>query len=269
MIIIGEKLNSSIPRTMEALNNKDEGYLLELIKKQEQAQAQFLDINTAMCGDKEEENLLWLIGLTLKHSQCGIMLDSPSPQLIKNILPTIKDRPVIVNSVTISQRFNELIPFIFEHGAAVVGLPIDENGVAETLEGRKKNIDKLMEKFREAGFPEDKIYLDIIVEALAANTQSGCLALESIGYIQQKYPGVKSTCGLSNISFGLPKRININTAFLSAAIFMGLSSAIIDNTNPAISQAIAASLTVAGQDKNCLKYIKFMRRQIQAEKEQN
>lgn len=260
MIIIGEKLNSSIPATKKALEQDNQEILIGLIKSQEELGAEYLDLNTAMFQEKEEEKLRRLLGLIEENSSCGIVLDSPSPSIIKTILPELKNRKVIVNSVTITQRFDELMPVIAQEGASVIGLPMDEDGVGETLGERLAKIDILIGKFREIDFPEDKFYIDVIVETLATNTESALLALESIAYIKTNYPGVKTTCGLSNVSFGLPKRANINTAFLAAAIYAGLSSAIIDNTNPAIAVAIASASVVTGQDKNCLKYIKLMRK---------
>jgi 5-methyltetrahydrofolate--homocysteine methyltransferase len=112
MIIIGEKLNSSIPKTLTAFTSNDEVTVVELIKAQEQFGAQYLDINTSICKGEEKEKMEWVIRLMLEHSTCGIMLDSPSPELIKEVIGQVKGRPVIINSITLSERFEELVPVL-------------------------------------------------------------------------------------------------------------------------------------------------------------
>jgi 5-methyltetrahydrofolate--homocysteine methyltransferase len=188
-----------------------------------------------------------------------LVLDSPSPEIIRSLLPLVKNRPVIVNSVTITERFDELMPIIEREGAAVIALPVDEDGSGQTIESRRNKIDVLVKKFAERDFPHERIFIDIIAETLAANNQSALLALDSIAYINSAYPQIKSVCGLSNISFGLPKRININGAFLTAAVLSGLSAAIMDNTAPAMELYLKTALLIGGKDKNCLKYIKLIR----------
>ncbi|MBC8584111.1 dihydropteroate synthase [Youxingia wuxianensis] len=261
MIIIGEKLNSSIPRTMKALENHNEGYIKELIKKQDACGADFLDINTAMCADKELENMLWLIHLVKENCDCGIMLDSTDTQVIAKALPAASTREVIINSTTITSRFDQIIPLAKEYNAAVVGLPIDDEGMPHTLEEKLEKLDKLANKLRENDIADDKIYLDVLVETLATNGKSARDTLEAIRYISKKYPEMNTTCGLSNISFGLPKRGYINTAFLAAAVEAGLKSAIINIASESVQNTLYASLAVAGQDDYCMNYITYIRSQ--------
>ena len=109
------------------------------------------------------------------------------------------------------------------------------------------------------GITRDRIYADVLVETLATDGGSAKSALGAIAYMAENYPDVKTTCGLSNVSFGLPRRVLINTAFVSAAMAAGLSSAIIDPVSPAMRDAIAAARVVAGLDDYCMDYITYIR----------
>ena len=103
------------------------------------------------------------------------------------------------------------------------------------------------------------IYLDVLAEALATDDTSGPVAMETIKAIKTTFPDVHVTCGLSNVSFGLPKRVNLNNAFLAAAVFAGLDSVIIDITNASTKQMLFASLAIAGKDEYCLNYLNSAR----------
>ena len=261
MIIIGEKLNSSIPKTLEAIKEEDKEYLLSLITSQENNGADYLDINTAIC-EEELDKMLWLIDLVMEHSQCGIMIDSPSVSVVKEAVKRAAGRKVIINSVTLIERIDELLPLIKETGASVVGLPMDEDGIPDTVEKRVANALRLIEKISAFGIPQENIFIDAITEVLCVNKENAMLAIETIRKVKEIHPEIKMVAGISNISFGVPKRININSAFLTATIVAGLDSAIIDINSTQMRVALSAALAVAGKDKYCLKYIKAMKKLV-------
>ncbi len=262
MMIVGEKLNSSIPSTLEALNAKDEATLVRLIRQQEQAGADYLDINTALCAHGEEESLLWLTKLALKHSSCGIMLDSPSPRVMEKAAAVIKNRPVIFNSVTLTDHIEQLMTLAKEMGAGVVGMPIDENAIPEDVDSRTKNALRLVEKLTAYGIIQEQIYIDVLAQAISVGNTNALSALQTIGNLKTFSPRVNTICGLSNVSFGLPGRVHINCAFLSAALYAGLDSAILDITSPALRKTLAAAKAVMGQDDYCLEYIGVTRQMM-------
>jgi cobalamin-dependent methionine synthase I len=260
MMIIGEKLNTSIPKTQTAVAARDLEYLTGLIHSQVECGADFLDINTAVGVDNELESLTWLVNLVMEHSKVGIMLDSPSPEVISNVIGIIKDRPVIVNSVTLADRL-ELLPVIRDTGARVVGLPIDEDGIPDSAARRCDNAARLIEKITQSGIPAEKILIDVLAESLAIADQNLMTVLQTIPLVKKMNPEVKTVCGVSNVSFGLPQRININCAFLVAAAAAGLDAAILDITSPTVKTCLISSLAVAGKDEYCLRYISHIRQQ--------
>lgn len=259
MIIIGEKLNSSVPATLRALELGDTAAISEIVVRQTAAGAHYLDINTALCGERELERMLFVLDIALSRSSCGIMLDSPDPNVIKAAADRLGSRPAILNSVTLTERLGELVPLAAERGYGVVGLPVEGGHIPRDAASRTENALRLIDALVRAGIPEHNIYLDVLVQSLAADVKSAAQAIETIRRLRSVCPRVNTLCGLSNISFGLPGRAVLNNAFLCAAISAGLTSAILDITCDSTRKAIYAAKAVAGLDEYCLEYIEAMR----------
>ena len=255
MLIIGEKLNSSIPKTLEAMKAGDEGYLSELIERQAQCGADFLDINTALTGDKELSNMLWATKLAATKSDCGIMLDSPDPEIILKALAAVSGREIIVNSVNAEARYDELLAAVAKSGTSVVCMPIKDRKIPETADGRLNAAGEIIEKLRSFGIPDGKIYIDVLVEAIATGEEGAMPALDTIKAVKGAFPKVKTICGLSNVSFGLPERGRLNSFFLAMALLSGIDAAICDPTSERLRDALSASQALLGKDEYCLEYI--------------
>ena len=260
MILIGEKLNSSIPSTLEAMK-KGEDALLPIITSQAEAGAAYLDINTALLGEEELPMMKKIISLVIAHSDCGLVLDSPNPSVLSEAVKACEDRPVILNSVTVDERIEEVIPTLAEKHCGVILLPIDrKNGIPATAEKRLENAEKAIARLKNAGVPEEKIWVDVIVETLATADDKAKIALDTVALIKS-HTKAKSVCGLSNLSFGLPKRAFLNASFLSIANYLGLDAAIADPTSPELRKAFYASSVVCGEDEYCMNYIGFIRKE--------
>lgn len=257
MIIIGEKLNSSIPSTLKAMKESDEA-IIALIKAQEAAGAKFLDINTAMFEADELSVMEKIVKLAIENSECGIVLDSPDPEVIKAASRLCSGRELILNSVTSDERIDELAPLAGELGCGVIVLPMNVDGIPETAEGRLECAKAAIEKLKAAGVDEENIYVDAICETLATLDTNAKTSLDTIRLIKEN-TNAKTTCGLSNVSFGLPKRSFINAAFASIAIWNGLDSAIADAANEDLRRAIYSAEAVSGKDEYCMEYIGFIR----------
>ena len=264
MILIGEKLNSSIPKTMEAFQAKDEAAVIELIRRQADAGADYLDINTSICGTDELDRMLWVIDLVRRNCGCGIMIDTTDTQVMGRAAQQAKGCQLILNSTTITDRFEEVTSLAKQCEAGVVALPIDDLGMPQGLEEKCAKIDCLVAKLRAAGIADGQIYVDVLIETLATDGESAKVAIGAISHVVRNYPEVKTTCGLSNVSFGLPRRSLINSAFFAAAQFAGLSSAILDPASPSMRDMLAAAKVVAGQDDYCMDYITYIREQENA-----
>lgn len=255
MIIVGEKLNSSIPKTLEALNHNDKNYLIELIKTQFEAGANYLYINTTLCVDDELTKMLELVNLVYEYSGCGIMIESTSSEIIKAAVCAAKRRPVIINSLSLTGNTEELLPILKETGASIVALPIDQDGIPNTLYHRIGNAKQLIDQLLEFGISPSKIYMDVLADSVATSSDNAMLALHTIWEIKKLFPQIKTICRLSQVSFGLPEPDHINTAFLAMAAAYRLDSIIMDITSPCMQTALYASLCVAGKDDYCMNYV--------------
>ncbi len=261
MIIVGEKLNSSIPRIFELMKAKNTEELKKIAVDQQNAGANFLDINTAIFREQEIEMMEYVLGIVLESTECGIMLDSPSPAVIEKAIGLISGREVIINSITLQDRINELLPVVKSYNSGVVCLPIDKDGIPKTAEKRVENSLKLVEILQEAGIAKDKIYIDVLAEALAVDNENARTTIESIAALRKAQPDIHIICGVSNVSFGLPKRPDINAAFLNTAIYAGLDSGIVDITNQQIRSTVFIAEMIAGKDEYCIEYLGYFRGQ--------
>jgi 5-methyltetrahydrofolate--homocysteine methyltransferase len=257
MLIIGEKLNSSIPSALATLSG-DESEVIRLIKAQSEAGADYLDINTAMLGETEYLKMKETVKLALANSDKGIMPDSVNMEIIRDILPLIGKRPTIINSISLSADVTPLKGLDLSD-IGVIAMPTDEDGVPETPEKRIININVLLERLLKLGFKEKNIYADILIETTAVNQEAAVIALETLKLIKKKLPNINTVCGATNISFGLPKRKYINSAFVALAAYTGIDAMIIDITNPDIKGAALAAELLAGRDEYCMNYIDSMR----------
>lgn len=258
MILIGEKLNSSIPRTFKALSEGDTGALVGIIRRQTEAGADYLDINAALCGGEERAKMKQLIELVIEHSDCGIMLDSPSAGTLAECSRYAGDRSLIINSVTASDRLDELEGLLAELGAGVVVMPMRDR-IPESAGERVKIAGEVIGRLRATGVREDNIYVDAIVETLSTRDHNPRTTLDTIIGLRREFPGVHALIGTSNVSFGLPGRAAMNATFLAMAIACGADSAIMDVCSPDMRRALMCARALGGQDEYCMDYIMYMR----------
>lgn len=256
---VGEKLNSSVPSTGEAMLARDFDKLASLALSQAQAGANCLDINTALCGANEIEMLCRVADLAVEKTNCDVMLDSPDPAAIIAALPHVRGRYAIINSVTADERLEELIPAAVEYGAGVVALPIRSGAIPATAEGRLENALATRERLNAAGVPDGRIYIDALAESIATGGEAGKTLLETVRLIRRKLPEVHVICGLSNVSFGLPKRARLNSAAAVLLAEAGADCFICDAASPSLKSAVTACEAFTGKDEYCMEYITYIR----------
>ena len=257
MIVIGEKLNSSIPSAFEMFKNRDENAVVSMAEKQLQAGADYLDINTGVL-ENEKETMLWCVQTILRALPAAkLALDSTDPSALAWVLEQVPLKDFLINSINLEPtRYQGVLALLKKYpGAGVIALPIDDVGIPKDTEGRLTKAKKLIDSLKEEGISLDRVYVDILAEALSVEYASGRFALETAASLRKAYPEIHLVAGLSNISFGLPKRMILNNAFLSAAITMGLDAAIMDITNDTTRMTMRAALLINGQDEYCMEYL--------------
>jgi len=260
MIIIGEKLNSTIPAIRPAIENYDKDAIADLAKRQIGAGATFIDINAGMFVDDEPERLAWMAKVVQEAVDAPLSIDSPNPIAIKRVLEINKNPKVIINSITAEpKRFDEVLPLILEYKTSVIALCMGAGGIPHTVLERIKIAEDLVSNLCKAGMEEKDIYLDPLVLPISTDSENGNIALETIRMIRSEFPKTHIACGLSNISFHLPARQLMNQTFLVAAIAAGMDGAIIDPLDQRLMSMIYASEALLGKDKSCKNYLKKYR----------
>ena len=259
MIIIAERINASRKYIAQAISSQNAAFIQDEAKAQDQAGADFIDVNAGTFVDEEARNLRWLIEVVQEVTEKPLCIDSPDPAVIRAMMPVVKKTPMI-NSITLeASRLEGIIPLAVEHKTKVIALCQSEDIMAETTDEKLGLTEKLVKKVAAAGVPLNDLYIDPLVYPLATNSRAVVDTLQAIKKIMAEFPGIHTTCGLTNISHGLPCRKLINRSFLVAAITCGLDSAIMDPTDNRLFAALKAAVAINGKDDFCMDYVTAFR----------
>lgn len=260
MIIIGEKINSSIKSAKAAIEAKDKQAVAELAKVQKDAGADFIDINAGMFLSKEPEYLSFLAETVGKELEMPLSVDTPSVPAARAALEAAGGRGHIINSVTTEkERLEGMTELAAAFGCGLVALCSPEPGMEDTLDSRLKAAEKLVTYLTSKGIKSEDIYIDPMLKPVGAEQSAALDALDTIKKIRSAYPECHISIGLSNLSFGLPKRRILNRAFAVAAIVAGLDAAIADPLDRDLMGLSAAAEVLAGRDEYCMNYIEKCR----------
>ncbi len=256
MIIIGEKINSTLKSIRPAMENYDAKAIQELAIKQREAGADYIDVNAGMFHNEEPERLVWLIETIQQVLDAPFAIDSPNPKAIEAALKVNKNPKPIINSITDEKdRFNSIMPLAVEYKTSIIALCMDDKGMPETTDDRVRIAERLIEKLTKEGMQLEDIFIDPMIRPIGTGSQNGVVALETIRKVREEFPGVHITCGLSNISFGIPARKLMNQAFLVAAMTSGMDSAILDPLDNKLLSFIYATEALLGIDDFCMNYL--------------
>lgn len=263
MIIIGEKLNSSVKTVKPLMESYDAVAIQDLAKRQVDAGAAFIDINVGMFINDEPERMKWLVETLSQVVDTPLSIDSPNPLALEAGLKANKNGKPIVNSITNeTKRFNSVLPLITEYDTAVIALCMDDSGMPETVEDRVKIAEALIEKLTKEGVSIEDIYIDPMIRPIGTGSHYGVVAIDTIRSVRQEFPEVHIACGLSNISFGIPARKLINQAFLIIAMSAGLDGAIMNPLDKKLMSFIYATEALMGQDDFCMNYLTKFREDL-------
>ncbi len=259
MIIIGERINASRPRIKEALEKKDDKFIQNEAKAQVEHGAQYLDVNCGLSGAAEVEDMEWLIDAVQGVTDTPLCIDSPDPKVIEKGVLTARAKKLI-NSITLEEsRYSKIIPLALKHRCSVIALTMSEKGMPDTADDRLRIAESLYKLMKSEGFADEDIYFDPLVRPISSEPRQAEELLKAIPKIKS-LGNVKVVAGVSNISYGLPKRKLINSVFLSLALSAGMDGAIIDPLDKATIGAIRATEAILGQDKYCMNLIQGHRK---------
>ncbi|WP_407313552.1 methyltetrahydrofolate cobalamin methyltransferase [Desulfosporosinus sp. SB140] len=260
MIIIGEKINGTIPSVKNAIAERDEEYIRNLALKQTEAGAHYLDVCASTAPEYEVETLIWLMNLVQDTVDTPLCIDSPNAAVIKEVFKYAR-RPGLINSVSEEGNKCEVIfPLIEGTEWQVIALTCDSRGIPSDIETRVEITRNIVEKAQRHGITPDRIHIDPLVLALSADNKSLLNFTETLKRVKELYPSIKVTSGLSNISFGMPLRKVVNQGFLTIALYAGMDSAILDPANRDMMATLMATEALLGRDRLCRNFSNAFRK---------
>ena len=262
MIIIGEKINGSIPAVAKAIAERDAEFIKARAIAQENAGATFIDCCASVDPSVELETLKWMIDCIQEVTDLPIAVDSPSADVLTEAWKFC-NKPGLINSVSgEGDKIDKIFPVMAQpenKGWQVIALLSDDTGIPKNAADRLRVFEKIMAKAREYGIAPNRIHIDPLVEMLCTSENGIETNTTVISTIREQYPTIHITAAVSNISFNLPVRKMINLGFTVLAMNAGLDSAILDPTNRDMMGVIFATEALLGLDDYCMEYISAYR----------
>ncbi len=253
--LIGERINpTGKPALKQALAAGDMDYIAALGAQQQRAGAQALDVNVGMPGIDEKKALTRAVEALQETCDLPLCIDSGDPAALESALRACAGVPLI-NSVSGTQAsLAAVLPLAKKYACALIALPMDEAGVPSTARGRLNIARRILSEAQKLGIEKEALLFDGLTMPVSAQSDAGRVTLETIELLQKEL-GVKTVLGLSNVSFGLPKRGVLGAAFLSLALARGLTGAIANPQDARVMEEFAACRVLLGRDRQCLAYI--------------
>jgi 5-methyltetrahydrofolate--homocysteine methyltransferase len=253
--IIGERINPTGKKAFAAeLAGGKVSYIRREAMEQTAAGANLLDINVGAPGIDEPAAMERAVFCVTGAVTTPLVLDSSNPEALERGLKAA-DGKVLVNSVSGEVKsLGRILPLIKKYGAAVIGLTLDEQGIPETGEGRAAVAGKILAAVEEAGIPPDDLLIDSLTLTVSAEQKRALETLTAIRLVKERYK-LNTVLGVSNISFGLPRRPLISSTFFAMAMEAGLDAAIINPKEEAMMDAFRSAMVLLNRDPHAAAYI--------------
>ena len=254
-VIIGERINPTGKKKFkQALRDRDIEYVLQEGLRQEDSGAHILDVNVGLPEIDEPSMMVSVIRGLQSVLTLPLQIDTTDPVALEKGMRIYNGKPM-VNSVNGKKESMETVfPLVRKYGGVLVALALDEEGIPSDAEGRVRIAQKIYEAADRYGVPREDILVDGLAMTISSDNTSALATLETIRRVKEELGG-KTVLGVSNISFGLPRRAIINAHFLTMALQSGLSAAIMNPGSEDMMQSYRAYCALAGLDPQCMKYI--------------
>jgi len=256
VVIIGESINPTRRKKLvETLSRNDFSFALQLAGTQIDTGADVLDVNVGYPGVDDVSLLPATVGSIQEHYDIPLCLDSPNPKAIEAALKVTEGKPLI-NSVNGEEKsLGAILPLVREYGAAVIGLVMDDEGITHDPEKRLRIAEKIVNRAIQMGIPGEDVVIDPMAMAVSADPNACMVTLETIRLVRD-HLGQNITQGASNISFGLPGREYLNSAYMTLSIWNGLTCPI---ANPAkITALVRATDLIRARDDYAMRFVEFI-----------
>ena len=252
--VVGERINPTGKKKLQAeLREGSLELVMNMAEEQVEKGASILDINVGMNGINEREMMLKVVYQVSQAVNLPLCLDSSSPEVLEAALRVYPGR-ALVNSVSLEKvKMEEILPLVRKYGAMFILLPLSDKGLPESPQEKEDIINTVLHTAFEMGFTKNDVVVDGLVATVGAQKDAAINCLKTINYCYNN--GLATICGLSNISFGLPERMFVNTAFLTMAIERGLTMAIANPSQTMLMNAAYASDMLLFKEESDVRYI--------------
>ena len=253
-VLIGERINpTGKPVLKEALRNGDMDYICRLGLEQLENGAHVLDVNTGLPGLNETETLSKAVTSLQAITPVPLEIDTSNYEAMERALRVYNGKPLLNSVNGKPESMEKVFPLAKKYGAAVVGLCLDETGIPDTAEGRLAIADKIIQTAAEYGIKAKDIIIDPLALTVSTDSRNPAIDLAVIKALKSK--GIHTVMGVSNISFGLPNRDAVNSAFFAMSLAAGLSSAIMNPQSERMMEAYHAYCALSGVDEGCKEFV--------------
>mgnify|MGYP000972718420 FL=1 len=254
--VVGERINPTGKKALQAqLREGNFEKVIQFAEEQETCGAKVLDINMGMSGIDEKLCMLRALEEVSGVTNLPLSLDSSYVEVLEAALRNYPGR-ALVNSVSLeTEKFEKLLPIVAKYGAMFILLPLSDAGLPKDMEEKKKIIHKIYDRALSLGMRKEDIVVDGLVATVGANPKAALETLETIRYCKSN--GFATICGLSNISFAMPERGFVNTAFLTLAIQSGLTMAIANPSQEMLMSCALATDLLLNKEEAALRYIEY------------
>lgn len=254
--VVGERINPTGKKALQAqLREGSFEKVIQFAEEQEACGAKVLDINMGMSGIDEKASMLRALEEVCGVTNLPLSLDSSYVEVLEAALRNYPGR-ALVNSVSLeTEKFEKLLPIVAKYGAMFILLPLSDAGLPKDIEEKKEIIHKIYDRALSLGMCKEDIVVDGLVATVGANPKAALETLETIRYCKEN--GFATICGLSNISFAMPERSFVNTAFLTLAIQAGLTMAIANPSQELLMSCALAADLLLNKEEAALRYIEY------------
>lgn len=254
--VVGERINPTGKKALQAqLREGSFEKVIQFAEEQDACGAKVLDINMGMSGIDEKTSMLRALEEVSGVTNLPLSLDSSYVEVLEAALRNYPGR-ALVNSVSLeTEKFEKLLPIVAKYGAMFILLPLSDAGLPKDIEEKKEIIHKIYDRALSLGMCKEDIVVDGLVATVGANPKAALETLETIRYCKEN--GFATICGLSNISFAMPERSFVNTAFLTLAIQAGLTMAIANPSQELLMSCALAADLLLNKEEAALRYIEY------------
>jgi cobalamin-dependent methionine synthase I len=266
MLVIGERINASNRSVGEAIIKRDAEFVVNLAKAQAAAGVDYIDVNVGT-GNNSSHNetaaIEWLVTVVQEATDKPLTIDSESPDIIEAGIRQYRGEKLMINSVTAeSSRLSSIGSLAVKYQASLVALAMGGDEIPDTVEKRLDACESIMTYLTQLGMSAERVFFDPLVLPVSVDSSQGLVTLKTLEQIKSRYPSAKTVMGLSNVSYGLPKRKLVNRNFLLLAAYAGLDAAILDPLDAKVMSLIKVADMLIGKDPFCRGYLRAHRKGI-------